>query len=171
MPPHHPSLFAEPATWVAIAFVIFVVLFGRKLWTPLAAILDKRAEEIRGELAEASRLKREASRMLTEATQQRERAAADAKALIEGAQAEAARLSAAAAHEAERSAARREKMAHDRIAAAEKAAVTEVRLAATDIATRAAAAVMATTVDGPADAALIDGAIAGLPAALARRAA
>ncbi len=81
------------------------------------------------------------------------------------ASAEQARIDAEAAGQ------RREKMAMERIAAAEKAAVTDVRLAAADIAARAAQEVIATTLSAEADAAIIDRAIAGLPAALARRAA
>ena len=36
------SLFEDPRTWVAIAFVIFFVLFGRKLWAALTKMLDAR---------------------------------------------------------------------------------------------------------------------------------
>ena len=168
---HHVGLFAEPASWVAIAFVIFFVLFGRTMWRSIVKTLDNRASNVRAELDEAARLKREAHRMLVYATSQREQATAEAARLIEGAQAEAARITEAAAEDARISAVRRERMATERISAAEKAAVTEVRTAATEIATRAATAVMARTLDAQADAALIDGAIARLPAALARRAA
>ena len=168
---HHASFFAEPASWVAIAFVIFFVLFGRKMWTAITAILDTRAANVRAELDEAARLKREAHRLLIEATAQRQQATADAAQLVEGAQAEAARITATAAEDARVSGVRREKMATERIAAAEKAAIHEVRTAATEIATRAAIAVMSSTLDAQADAALIDGAIARLPAALTRRAA
>ncbi len=61
------EFFAEPRSWVAIAFVIFFVLFGAKLWAALAAMLDKHASGIRAELDEASRLRTEAERMLTDA--------------------------------------------------------------------------------------------------------
>ena len=163
--------FAEPASWVAIAFVIFFAIFGRMMFRSIVASLDKRAAHVRAELDEAAYLKRDAHRMLTEATAARAQAIAEAQRLIEGAQAEAARLTVAAEADARASAARRERMATERISAAEKAAVTEVRVAATDLATRAARAVMAVTVDAHADAALIDSAISGLPAALTRRAA
>ena len=41
---HHyeGGFFANPANWVLIAFVLFFVLFGRKLWSVLAAMLDDR---------------------------------------------------------------------------------------------------------------------------------
>lgn len=166
-----PSLWAEPRTWVIVAFFAFFILFGRKLWKPLAALLDNRAVTVRAELDEAARLRREAEAMLVDATARRDAALQDARALIDGAQAEANRVTEAAAAEAERSARRREQMALDRIAAAEKAAVTEVRVVATEIATVAAEHVIRGTLGPEGDAALINHAIASLPAMLGRRAA
>lgn len=168
----HPKGFlANPETWVAIAFVIFVVLFGRRLWAAVTGMLDRRAVAVRAELAEAARLRYEAEALLADAQQRRQQAMADAQRLLDGARAEAARLAEAAASEARNGASRRERMATDRIAAAEKAAITEVRLAAAEVAARAAEQVIRNTLGVEGDAHLIDHAIASLPAALARRAA
>ena len=166
---HH--FFAEPRSWVAIAFVIFFVIFGGKLWKAIAGMLDRHAAVIRRDLDEASHLRADAERMLADATTRRQAALIEAKALIESAHAEAARVAEQARMDAEASSQRREQMAMDRIAAAEKAAVTEVRLAAADIAARAAHEVIAATLTAEGDAPIIDRAIAGLPAALVRRAA
>jgi F-type H+-transporting ATPase subunit b len=163
------SFLAESRTWVALAFIIFFVLFGRKLWSAVVGMLDDRAAKVRAELEEAARLRREAEAMLRDAEQRRAQALTEAKALIEGAQAEAARVAAAATAEAEASAKRREQMAVDRIAAAEKAAVDEVRLTAVEIATAAARQVIADGLSSDADARLIDHAITQLPSALAQR--
>lgn len=166
---HEESFFGDPRNWVVIAFILFFVLFGKKLWGALSGMLDARAVTVRAELEEASRLRREAELMLRDAEKQRADALTDAKALIEGARSEATRLSAAAAAEAEASAKRRETMAIDRIAAAEKAAVDDVRLAAADVATSAARQVLAEGLTADADASLIDHAITQLPAALSPR--
>ena len=166
---HHDSLFADPRTWVGVAFVIFFVIFGRRLWTSLASILDKRGLQIRAELDEAARLRREAETLLQEARAQREAAVVEAKAMLHQAHAEAARVADAARAEAAAAATRRERMAMERIGAAEKAAVTDVRLAAAEIATRATEAVIASGFGPEADAPLIDRAIQGLPAALSGR--
>jgi F-type H+-transporting ATPase subunit b len=163
------SFFAEPRVWVAIAFILFFVLFGRKLWSALTDMLDARGAQVRANLEEAARLRREAEAMLRNAEQRRTEALAEAKALIAGAQAEAARVSAAAMADAEASAKRREQMAVDRIAAAEKAAVDEVRLTAAEVATVAARQVIAEGLSADADARLIDHAIMQLPSALAQR--
>jgi len=163
---HEESFFADPRMWVVIAFFLFFILFGKKLWGALAGLLDARAAAVKAELEEAARLRREAESMLRDAEKQRHDALSEATALIEGARAEADRLSAAAHAEAEASAKRREQMAIDRIAAAEKAAVDEVRLAAADVATTAARQVLAEGLTADADARLIDHAISQLPAAL-----
>lgn len=163
------NLFATPEMWVALSFTIFFALFGRKLFDTLFAMLDKRGAAIQAELDEASRLRREADAMLQAATTRLSDATRDSALLLEQARAEAARLAETARADAATSAARRERMAMDRIGAAEKAAVTEVRLAAADIAARAAGEVIAKTLSPEADAALVDRAIAGLPAALAGR--
>jgi F-type H+-transporting ATPase subunit b len=166
---HEASFFGEPRNWVVLAFILFFVLFGKKLWGALAGMLDARAAAVKAELEEAARLRREAESMLRDAEKQRSDALVEAKALVEGARAEAGRLSAAAAAEAEASAKRRQQMAIDRIAAAEKAAVDDVRLAAADVATTAARQVLAEGLSAAADSKLIDQAITQLPVALAPR--
>ncbi len=166
---HEESLLADPRFWVGVAFILFFVIFGAKVWKALAAMLDKRADSVRATLADAQRLRTEAEAMLRDATVRRAAALADAKALLEGAQAEASRLAAAAAAEAEASAKRRERMALDRIAAAEKAAVDDVRNTAAEVAATAAQQVIRDTLSPEADGALVDRAISGLPAALESR--
>ncbi len=164
-----PGFFAEPRNWVFIAFVLFFVLFGRKLWAALAGMLDDRGAKVRTELEEAARLRQEAEAMLRDAEARRADALREAQALIDGAKAEAGRVAAAAGAEAEASAKRREQMALDRIAAAEKAAVDEVRLTAVEVATVAARQVIAEGLTADANSRLIDQAITQLPSALASR--
>ena len=166
---HEENFFVEPRNWVAIAFIVFFLLFGRKLWKALAGMLDRHSEVIRFELDEATRLREEAEAMLRDAETKRDEALKEAQALIHGAQAEAARVSAAHAAEAEASARRRERMAIDRIAAAEKAAVDQVRVTAADVATDAARQVIADGFGAEADARLIDHAISEVPSALRAR--
>ncbi len=166
---HHSSLFADPRFWVGIAFFLFFIIFGRKLVGSVLGQLDKRGIAIKHELEEASRLRQEAEAMLADATAKREVALKDAQAMLEQARTEAQRVGEAARADAASSATRREQMAMDRISAAEKAAVTDVRLAAAELAGRAAERVLSENFTADADAALIDRAIQGLPAALASR--
>jgi len=166
---HHESFWANPRTWVAISFLIFFVLLGRRLWSALAKMVDDRTAQIRAELEEAARLRREAEAMLRDAEARRAEAVRDAEAMIAGAQAEAKRVAEATAAEAEAASRRREQMASDRIAAAEKAAIDSVRHSAAEAATIAARAVIAQSLTAEADGTLIDRAIGQLPAALSPR--
>jgi len=164
----HESLWAEPRLYVAIAFFLFFILLGKKLWAAITGILDKRTDAIRAELAEAAKLRGEAEAMLKQAQAAQAEAAADAAKLLEGARREAARLAEEARTDAANSAARRERMAMDRIAAAEQAAAKEVREAAIDIATKAATLIL-TTEAPKQDATLIDQAIGNVTSALTGR--
>ena len=164
----HHSIWAEPRFYVAIAFFLFFILVGKKIWVALTAILDKRTDSIRAELAEAARLRAEADAMLREAQAAQAAAAAEASKLLENARREAARLAEAARAEAAAAAARRERMAMDRIAAAEQEAAREVREAAIEIATHAASMLLAQ--QAPAhDGGLIDHAIGNVVSALSGR--
>lgn len=163
------TLLHEPPFWYAVAFVLFFAVFWRRLTRPLNAILDGRAAQIRQDLDEAARLKREAEQMLAEAKREREAALVEAREMIERSRHEALRIAEAAKHEAEVSAQRRERMAQDRIHSAERAAVAEVRNRAAEIASETAHAVIAAMLTPDADAALIDRAIAALPASFATR--
>src|SRR5436309_14838970 len=100
---HEHSFWANPRTWVGVAFVLFVVIFGRRIWAALAKVLDDHSARIRAELDEASRLRREAEQMLRDAEQRREAALRDAQQMLESAKAEAERVAAAAGEEIEAS--------------------------------------------------------------------
>lgn len=163
---HYAHFWLDPKFWVAVSFVLFVLLVGKTAWAQITTRLDGRGERIRAELAEAAQLRAEAEAMRQQAIADRAAALAEAEDLIARARAEAERLAQAAAAEAETAAKRRERMAMDRIAAAEAGAVAEVRNAAAEIAVVAAREVLAQTVDAEADAALIDAAVADLPRAL-----
>lgn len=165
---HDASLWADPRFWVGIAFFLFFAIFGRKIVGLLVATLDNRSLAIRRELDEAGRLRQEAEAMLADANARRQVALQEAKVMLDSARSEAQRMGEAARAEAASSAARRERMALDRIDAAEKAAVSDVRHAAAELAGRAAERILA-EFPAEADAALIDRAIQGLPAALATR--
>ena len=162
----HHGLLHNPEFWVLVSFVIFFGLFGSRLWAAIAGMLDRRADSVRAELAEAQRLRQEAESMLANAQRERDQALAEAKDILARSQAEAARLAEATSAEAEAAASRRERMAMDRIAAAEKAAVSEVQQAAAEVAIKAAERVIAQGLGEQAENDIIDKAIASLPRAL-----
>ncbi|MFH5923139.1 F0F1 ATP synthase subunit B [Roseomonas xinghualingensis] len=163
---HYEHFWLDPKFWVAVSFILFVVLLGRMIWSKLAAMLDARGDEVRAQLAEATRLREEAEVLRKQAEAERAEAVQEAEAMIARARGEAERVATAAAAEAEANAARRERMAMDRIAAAESSALAEVRQAAAEIAANAARSVIAEKLTPEGDAAMIDKAVADLPRAL-----
>lgn len=162
----HAAPWQHGSFWVAVAIVIFALLFAKKIIAPLTAMLDSRTATIRAALDEAAQLKREAEAMLADAKAKQQQAIADAQSIIAHAEAEAARTREEFASEARALAKRRERLALDRIAAAEKAALEEVRSVAIDVATSTAAHLLRGGFAAEGDSAMLDHAIAGVPAAL-----
>jgi F-type H+-transporting ATPase subunit b len=152
--------------WVAVAIIVFAVLFGKKIVIPVTGMLDARTAGVRAALDEASALRAEAEALLADAKLRQAQAIAEAEQIREAAKAEAARTATALAAEARAVTKRRERLALDRIAAAEKAALQEVRSVAIDVATTAASHMLRAGFAADTDTAMIDKAIAGVPAAL-----
>lgn len=123
-----------PEFWVAIAFVIFMVLVWKKASAAIGTMLDGRAERIRSELDEAERLHRDAQALLNGYQSRLADAQKEAEAVLAHAREEAARLRSQAGSDLEASLKRREAQAMDRIAQAEAAALAEVRNLTVDIA-------------------------------------
>jgi F-type H+-transporting ATPase subunit b len=162
----HASPWQHGSFWVFISIVIFAIIAGRAIGGALTKMLDARTTSVRAALDEAAALKAEAEALLADAKIRQAQAIEDAKQILDYAKAEAARLSESLAAEAKATAARREHMALERIAAAEAGAVKDVRAAAIDIATAASTAILRAHFGAESDAAMIDHAIAGVPAAL-----
>ena len=142
-------MFFDPETWVAIAFVILMVVFGY-LWVFKKAMiaLDHRAERIKAELDDATRLKQEAAKVLADykaRTASAEREAAD---IIANAKSEAERIATEAKAKVEDFVARRTKTAEGKIALAEAQAVADVRAAAAEAAVQAASTILSQSVRG-----------------------
>lgn len=154
---------SDPKFWVAISFVIFVVLAWKPLIGRFLAALDARSARIKGEIDEAQRLRTEAEAMLKRAEAARAEAEKEAAALLAHAREEAARVTAAARADLDVALKRREKMALDRIAAAEAEAAAAVRNAAADVAVSAARSLIASGLTPDGHASLVDAAIADIP--------
>jgi F-type H+-transporting ATPase subunit b len=139
----------EAETWVAIAFVVFVVLLGYLgVHKTILAALDNRSNKIKSELDEAKKLKDEAMALLAQYQKKRQEAETEAQSIVTGAKAEAERLSAEAKVKAEEFVTRRTKMAEQKIAQAEAQAVADVRAAAADAAVAAAEKILAEQAKG-----------------------
>ena len=121
-------MFTQPETWVAIAFVILMVLFAYLgIHKTVLTALDHRAERIKAELDEARRLKEDAAKLLAEYKAKRSSAEREAEEIIANAKAEAERIAVEAKAKMEDFVARRTKTAESKIALAETQALADVR--------------------------------------------
>ena len=143
------KLLAEPETWVAVGFVIFIgILIYVGVPKLLTNALDDRAKRVQAELDEARRLKEEAQKLLAEYRGKQQQAESEAASIIAGARAEAERIAAESHAKMEDFVARRTKMAETKIAQAEAQAVADVRAAAAEAAVTAAEKILTDTVKG-----------------------
>jgi len=142
-------MFFEPEFWVAVAFVILMVLFGYLgIHRTVLRTLDHRSERIKAELDDARRLKEEAAKLLAEYQARRTSAEREAEEIIASARAEAERIAAEAKTKMEDFVARRTKTAESKIALAEAQALADVRAAAADAAVAAASTILSQSVKG-----------------------
>jgi len=157
------ALWMNGTAWVSLAMLVFIViLLWKKVPAAIGGALDKKIADIRAQLDEAARLRKEAEDLKAEYQAKIAAAAKDADAMRAAAEEEAADLIAAAKTEAEALVVRRQKMAEDKIGAAERAAVADVRAKAAAAATAAAATLLRDTHGAKADKALVDDVIGKL---------
>jgi F-type H+-transporting ATPase subunit b len=143
------EFFAEPETWVAIAFFILMAVFAWfGIHRTVLKTLDHRSERIKGELDDARRLKEEAAKLLAEYKARHASAEREAEAIIASAKADAERIAAEAKAKMEDFVARRTKTAEGKIALAEAQALADVRAAAADAAVAAASTILSQSVKG-----------------------
>ncbi|MBV8567442.1 MAG: ATP F0F1 synthase subunit B, partial [Methylobacteriaceae bacterium] len=137
--------------FVLLGFIIFVLLlayFGAH--RTVFNALDARARRIEGELAEAKRLREEATAVLASFEKKRAEAEAEAAGIIAQARAEAEMLAKETEARMTDFVARRSKQAEAKIALAEAQATADVKAAAAEAAVQAAEAVLKNDIKGPA---------------------
>jgi len=142
-------MFAQPETWVAVAFVILMGVFAwLGIHRTVLTALDHRAQRIKAELDDARRLKDEAAKLLADYQARRASAEREAQEIITNARAEAERIAAEARTRMEDFVVRRTKTAENKIAMAEAQALADVRAAAAEAAITAASTVLSQSVKG-----------------------
>ena len=160
------ELFRDPETWIAVAFVIFIVLVSRPIARAIVKGLDERAAKIRSDLDEARRLRQEAEALLAEYRKKQQEAAGEAASIMTRAREEAELFRKEASANLTAALARRERMALDKITQAEAQAVAEVRSQAVDLAVVGARRILEQQMSGPRAGNLIDQAIGELDSKL-----
>jgi F-type H+-transporting ATPase subunit b len=143
-------MFFDPETWVAVAFVILMVVFGYLgVFKSAMTALDHRAARIKAELDDAQRLKQEAAKVLADYKARSASAEREAQDIIANARSEAERIATDAKAKMEDFLARRTKTAESKIALAEAQALADVRAAAAEAAVQAASTILSQSVKGP----------------------
>ena len=133
----------EAEVFVAIGFAIFLAILWRyRAPHVVVGALDKRIDKVKGELAEAQRLRSEAEALLASFEEKKAEAEAEAAAIVAAAKHEAELIAAESRRRLDEWAARGDKQITDKIALAEAQAIAEVRAAAADAATKIAEAVL-----------------------------
>ncbi|CAK0776825.1 ATP synthase subunit b 3 [uncultured Gammaproteobacteria bacterium] len=157
------ALLQDAAFWVAVSFVIFVALVGRKAYNGIGAFLDQRGERIRSELDEAQRLRESAQTLLADYHNKRMQAAKEAEDIVAHAREDVERMRRKAAADFQITLKRREAAALERIALVEAAALVEVRKLTVNVAIAATRKLMVERLSSSDPDLLVDRAIAELP--------
>ena len=157
------SLIQDPTFWVAVAFVVFVVLVFKPIKGALIGGLDTKIAEIRQEVEEAEKLREEAQSLLANYQRQQRQAIQDAEAIVAHAKEEAERHRAEADEAMKDMVRRQEEQAREKIAQAEAAAILEVRSMSVELAMAAAEKLLADRLAGEEGSRLIDNSIEDIP--------
>jgi F-type H+-transporting ATPase subunit b len=160
-----------PTDWASFwAFMALLVFLGLLVYLKLPAriigALDARSAKIRSELEDARRLREEAQALLSDYQRRRGEAEAEAEAIVTQARREAEGLTEEARLRMADYVSRRTRAVEQRIAQAETQAVAEVRGRAIDVASAAAAEILARKAQGRVGDQLIDRSIAAVRANL-----
>lgn len=152
---------------VAISFFVFIgVLVYFKVPKLIGEQLDKRADGIKNDLAEARATREEAQKVLAEYERKSQEVQAQADRIVETAKSEASDAAEQAKEDIKASIERRLAAAEERIASAEASAVKDVRDRAVTVAVAAARDVVAKQTTAAEGNKLIDDAIAQVDAKL-----
>ena len=152
---------------VLIAFLVFIgILFYFKVPAMIGGMLDKRADGIKAELAEARALRDEAKTLLASYEQKQRDVQAQADRIVASAKDEATKAAVEAKAEIAASMARRLKSAEEQIASAQAGAIRDIRNQAITVAVGAAQDMITAQMTAAKGNTLIDDAIAVVEAKL-----
>lgn len=123
---HHGKIYEGPEFWVAVAFIMVVVLLSRPIGKLVHKMLSKRIETITNRIDEASRLKDDAQKLLVEYEKKYKKADEEAQAILDKSKKEIEYIKDESMKKLEREMAIKEKEAHMRINASQLKASQEI---------------------------------------------
>jgi F-type H+-transporting ATPase subunit b len=157
------ELFHDVEFWIALAFIVAVVVLVKKAAPGITGGLDARAARIKEEIEEAKRLRAEAEATLADYQRKQRDALAEAQSIVTRAKEDAERIGREAEAELDAALKRREASTMDKIAQAEAKALAEVRNVAVDVAIETTKLLLVQSLDKKRASTLIDQAIEELP--------
>ena len=113
--------------WVLIAFILFFVLVGKKLWSALTTNLDERKKMIENELNEAKKLREEAQSELNASLKKQKEINKQVLDIINDAKSTAKRIEADAIEKSETIIKRKEQQAKQKINNAQIDAINNIK--------------------------------------------
>lgn len=119
--------------WVLIAFVLFFILIGKKIWSFVSLNLDSRKKLIEEELNEAKKLREEAQNELNMSLKKQKEINIQISKIIEDAKLTADKIKEDAENKASILIKRKEEQAKQKIRSAEFDAVSEIKNISSDL--------------------------------------
>ncbi len=120
-------MFQTPEFWVLVAFVLLIVVLGKRGWLALSAIIDERTDKIQKQLQEAEHLHNEALSLLHTYQKKHAEAMSQAASIIANAEEEAANLKRTVEAELEEMLRQKEKSTLERIEIAQDTAKLQLK--------------------------------------------
>ena len=152
----------DPTFWVAMGFLILIVLGVVYVRKPILGALDDKVDAVKAGLDEAASLREEAQQLLAEYQRKQRDAVKETEAMVSRSKEEAERIIVEGTDNLEAMLKRREELAMEKIAQAEADAMREVRTMSVDVAVDATRALIASKLDSARANALVDEAISDL---------
>ncbi|MDC0074481.1 F0F1 ATP synthase subunit B [Alphaproteobacteria bacterium] len=128
------NFFNQAETWVAIAFILFIMLILKLGWKNIGKMLDDRAENIKKELDEARNLREEAQSLLADYQRKKRDAEKEASDIINFAKKEAENLITETKKKLEETLQRKSDLANEKIEMAYSQALQSAQTKAIDLA-------------------------------------
>ncbi len=153
----------DTGIWVAVSFVVFVVVaykLGRK---SILGVLDAHINDVKSEIETAERLRVEAQELLAQYQRKQRDAEKEASEIISRAQSQAEQLAKTSEAELEETMKRRETQLTERLKRLEENAISEIKNHAADITVAATTEIMIQTLDAKSNADLNEKTISALP--------
>ena len=156
----------DPTFWVAIAFVVFVVVAIKPVVSKIGGMLDEKSAAIAAQLQEAESLREDAQAALANYQRLQRDALKEAEEIVGHAKEEAARIRKEAKEHLAETLKRREEQAAEKIARAEAQALQDVRNQAVELAMAATGKLLADKVTPEVNAKILKSAVDELPGRL-----